>query len=153
MAGGDTSTVWSESPQGWTDAIRRGSEVVTNKSLHRLAVAVSAALVAAGCADTGGGATSRKDDMLLSAGFVSKKADATARMAALKSLPPHQFVVRNRDGRTVYLYADPTVCGCVYVGDQNAYDQYRMAARQTATDEQIRAILSTAPLPGEEGLL
>jgi len=27
-----------------------------------------------------------------------------------------------------------------------------MAARQTVTDEQIRAILSTAPLPGEEGL-
>jgi hypothetical protein len=33
--------------------------------------------------------------------------------------------------------------------------QYRqqMAARRTATDDQIRAILSTAPLPGEEGLL
>jgi len=54
----------------------------------------------------------------------------------------------------VYLYADPMVCGCIYVGDQNAYDQYRqqMAARQTATDDQIRAILSTTPLPGEEGL-
>jgi hypothetical protein len=53
------------------------------------------------------------------------------------------------------LYADPTVCGCIYVGDQNAYDQYRqqMAARRTARDDQIRAILSTAPLPGEEGLL
>jgi hypothetical protein len=123
-----------------------------NKSLYRLAIAVGAALVAAACANTGG-ATSQKDDMLLSAGFVSKKADATARMAGLKSLPPHQFVARNRNGRTVYLYADPTVCGCVYVGDQNAYDQYRIAARQTATDEQIRAILSTAPLPGEEGLL
>jgi hypothetical protein len=123
-----------------------------NKSLYQLAIAVGAALVAAACANTGG-PTSQKDDMLLSAGFVSKKADATARMAGLKSLPPHQFVARNRNGRTVYLYADPTVCGCVYVGDQNAYDQYRIAARQTATDEQIRAILSTAPLPGEEGLL
>jgi hypothetical protein len=30
---------------------------------------------------------------------------------------------------------------------------YQMAARQTATDDQIHAILSTAPLPGEEGLL
>jgi hypothetical protein len=123
-----------------------------NKSLYRLAIAVGAALAAGACANTEG-ATSQKDDMLLSAGFVSKKADATARMAGLKSLPPHQFVVRNRNGRTVYLYADPTVCGCVYVGNQNAYDQYRIAARQTATDDQIRAILSTAPLPGEEGLL
>ena len=151
MAGSDTSAVWSEWPQGWTDAIRRGSEVVTNKSLHRLAVVVGAALVAAACANTGGEATSQKDDMLLSAGFVSKKADATARMASLKSLPPHQFVARNRNGRTVYLYADPTVCGCVYVGDQNAYDQYRIAARQTAADDQIQYEHRT--VPGEEGLL
>jgi hypothetical protein len=123
-----------------------------NKSRHRSALAMGAALAAAACANTGG-AIAQKEDMLLSAGFVSKKADATAQMASLKSLPPHQFVAKNRNGRTRYLYADPTVCGCIYVGDQNAYDQYRQAARRTATDEQIRAILSTAPLPGEEGLL
>ena len=112
------------------------------------------ALVAAACANTEG-AVSQKEDMLLAAGFAPKKADATAQMAGLKSLPPHQFVVRNRNGRTTYSYADPTVCGCIYVGDQHAYDQYRqqMAGRRTATDDQIRAILSTAPLPGEEGLL
>jgi hypothetical protein len=76
-------------------------------------------------------------------------------MASLKALPPHQFVARTIKGRPSYLYADPVVCGCVYVGDQRAYDQYRqqMATQQTATDEQIRAILSTTPLPGEEGLL
>ena len=125
-----------------------------NKSRYQLALAIGAALAAAACANTEG-ATAQKEDMLLSAGFVSKKADATAQMAGLKSLPPHQFVAKNRNGRTRYLYADPTVCGCIYVGDQKAYDQYRqqMAARQTATNEQIRAILSTAPLPGEEGLL
>ena len=125
-----------------------------DRSPSRLALAIGAALMAAACANTGG-AVSQKEDMLLSAGFVSKKADATSQAAGLKSLPPHQFVARNRNGRTRYLYADPTVCGCIYVGDQNAYDQYRqqMAARRTATDDQIRAILSTAPLPGEEGLL
>ena len=125
-----------------------------DKSFYRLALPMGAALVAGACANTGG-AISQKEDMLLSAGFVSKKIDATAQMANLKSLPPHQFVAKNRNGRTRYLYADPTVCGCIYVGDQNAYDQYRqqMAARRTATDDQIRAILSTAPLPGEEGLL
>jgi hypothetical protein len=103
-----------------------------DKSFYRLALPMGAALVAGACADTGG-AISQKEDMLLSAGFVSKKIDAAAQMANLKSLPPHQFVARNRNGRTRYLYADPTVCGCIYVGDQNAYDQYRqqMAARGT----------------------
>jgi hypothetical protein len=72
----------------------------------------------------------------------------------LKSLPPHQFVTRTINGGTRYLYADPTICGCIYVGDQKAYDQYRqkMAAVQTATDEQIRSVLSATPLPGESGL-
>ena len=92
--------------------------------------------------------------MLLSAGFVPKKANSTSRMATLKSLPPHQFVTKTVNGGTRYLYADPTICGCIYVGDQTAYDQYRqkMAAAQTATDEQIRSILSSTPLPGESGL-
>jgi hypothetical protein len=58
------------------------------------------------------------------------------------------------NGGTRYLYADPTICGCIYVGDQKAHDQYRqkMAAVQTATDEQIRSVLSATPLPGESGL-
>ena len=123
-----------------------------NRSLYRARLAIGAALLGAACASTGA-VVSEKEDMLASAGFVSKKADNAARMATLKSLPPHQFATKNINGRTSYLYADPTVCGCIYVGDQNAYDRYRqnMATRQTATDDQIRAILSNSPLPGESG--
>jgi len=71
-------------------------------------------------------------------------------MAALKSLPPHKFMTKTSDGRISCLYADPTICACVYVGDSDRLRRYRqsMAARQTATDEQIRAILSSSPLPG-----
>jgi hypothetical protein len=91
--------------------------------------------------------------MLATAGFVPQNADTPSRIAALKSLPPHQFVARTKDGSVKYLYADPTVCGCIYVGGQNAYDQYRrMATQQGVAAEQVRTILSTAPLPGEEGL-
>jgi hypothetical protein len=122
-------------------------------AIHRLSILAGAALLAAACADTGT-AVSTKEDMLAGAGFVPKKADSSARMATLKALPAHQFVQRTNDGRTRYLYGDPTLCGCIYVGDQNAYDRYRqqMAARQTATDAQIRAVLSSSPLPGESGL-
>jgi len=120
---------------------------------HGAAVAIGAALLAAGCASPTA-TVSDKDDMLADAGFVPKRADSASRMSALKSLPAHQFVMRTVNGKARYLYADPTACGCVYVGDQQAYDQYRqkIAARQTATDQQIRATLSSAPLPGEEGL-
>jgi hypothetical protein len=122
-------------------------------TIHRLSILAGAALLAAACADAGT-AVSAKDDMLAGAGFVPKKADSPSRIATLKALPPHQFVQRTNNGRTTYLYGDPTLCGCIYVGDQNAYDRYRqqMAARQTATDAQIRAVLSSSPLPGESGL-
>jgi hypothetical protein len=125
-----------------------------DKPVYRFTLAIGAALMAAACANSET-VVSEKEDMLETAGFVPKKAKTAARMASLKSLPPHQFVARTINGRPSYLYADPVVCGCVYVGDQRAYDQYRqqMSTRQTATDQEIRAILSTAPLPGEEGLL
>jgi hypothetical protein len=121
-----------------------------NRSWHGLAVGV--VFLATACANPGTGVPAG-EDMLVAAGFVPKNADTPSRMAALKSLPPHKFVSRTKSGSVRYLYADPTVCGCIYVGDQHAYDQYRqMATQQTVADDQVRAILSTAPLPGEEGL-
>ncbi len=124
-----------------------------NRSFRQATIAIGAGFLVAACAN-GGAVVSDREDMLAGTGFVPKKADNVPRMAMLKSLPSHQFVAKTINGRTAYLYADPTVCGCVYVGDQSAYDQYRlkMAARQTATDDQIRATLSSSPLPGESGL-
>jgi len=92
-----------------------------NKVFCQPALAIGAALLVAACADTGT-AVIDKEDMLASAGFVAKKADSAARIETLKSLPPDQFVTRTADDRTRYLYADPTACGCIYVGDQSAYD-------------------------------
>jgi hypothetical protein len=124
-----------------------------NKLFARPIVAVGVALLAVGCANPGP-AVSERDDRLASSGFVPKKANTAERLAMLKSLPPHQFVTRTINGRPTYFYSDPTICGCIYRGDQAAYDQYRQrtAAGQTATDDQIRAILSSTPLSGESGL-
>ncbi len=99
-------------------------------------------------------ANTESDNNLAEAGFVAKKANTAERMAAIRALPPHQFVMRTHNGQPRYLYADPTGCSCIFVGDQTAYDRYRqrMAAAQTATDDQVRAILSSSPLPGEAGL-
>jgi hypothetical protein len=91
-------------------------------------------------------------DQLAAAGFVQRKADSPERIAALKSLPPHQFVLRNSNGSVKYLYADPIACDCIYVGGQSAYNQYRQKMAGVLPADQLRAILSTAPLPGEEGL-
>jgi hypothetical protein len=123
-----------------------------NRLLCRTTFVITATVLAA-CADSGAPVADNQD-MLISAGFVPKKINSPARMETMKSLPPHQFVARNGQSGTRYFYADPTICGCIYVGNQAAYDHYRqkMAAAQTATDAQIRSILSSTPLPGESGL-
>ena len=109
------------------------------------------ALLAAACANPEAAAPT-KADLLEQAGFVRRDVNTQERLAALKVLPPHQFVIRNSNGSVKYMYADPNVCDCIYVGGQRAYDQYRQMMATRVQDAQIRAILSTAPLPGESGL-
>jgi hypothetical protein len=92
------------------------------------------------------------DDLLARAGFVRRDVDTEERLAALKVLPPHQFVQRNSNGSIKYMYADPNVCDCIYVGGQHAYDEYRQMMVSRVEADQIRAILSTTDLPGEAGL-
>lgn len=78
-----------------------------------------------------------KEDMLAAAGFVLQPADTPARLAALKSLPPHKFVRQTKGSTIVYVYGDPTVCKCVYFGSQQAYGAYRaMVFQQNIADEQ-----------------
>lgn len=121
------------------------------RSSHWTIAFIGAAFLLGACATSDAEAPTT-DDLLAQAGFVRRDADTPDRIAALKALPPHQFVLRNSNGSVKYMYADPIACGCIYVGGQRAYDQYRerMAGQVQAT--QIRAILSTSPLPGESGL-
>ena len=74
-----------------------------DKPIYRFALVIGVTLMAAACANSGitssETAISEKDDMLMGAGFVPKKANTSARMASLKSLPPNQFVARTIKGR------------------------------------------------------
>ncbi|HTV44047.1 MAG TPA: hypothetical protein VMF05_01920 [Stellaceae bacterium] len=110
---------------------------------------VAIALVTASCANPAAAPTG---DLLVEAGFVERKADSPERVAALHALPPHEFVLRDSNGSVKYMYADPIACNCIYVGGQRAYDQYRRSMAGRVGNDQLRAILSTAPLPGEAGL-
>jgi hypothetical protein len=66
-----------------------------------------------------------KEDMLAAAGFTLVPANTPQRQAALTTLPPHKFVHQVRNNAVVFTYADPTICQCLYVGNQAAYDRYR----------------------------
>jgi hypothetical protein len=82
-----------------------------------------------------------KEDMLLAAGFAYKPADTPQRIANLKALPPHQFVHQMRNGQLVWLYADPTICVCLYAGDHDAFARYKQEVlqKQIADEQQMTA--------------
>ena len=78
-----------------------------------------------------------KEDQMTAAGFKFVPANTPERQAKFKLLPPHKFSRQIRDGKVFYVYPDPTVCVCLYVGDQKAYATYRQNVfQQNLADEQ-----------------
>ncbi len=102
------------------------------------ALALTSALLAA--CQTEQQAVTEHEDNLAAAGFIVRPANTPQRIAMLKRLPPHRFVRRDHGDAVHYVYADPLVCGCLYVGSQKAYDQYkRDRMQQRMADEQQMA--------------
>ncbi len=87
-----------------------------------LAATVASMVALGGCVQQ---PVAGKEDLLSAAGFIPKPADTPQLVAALNRLPPHKFVQTVRNGQPVWLYADPTICGCLYAGNAHAYDTYR----------------------------
>jgi hypothetical protein len=82
-------------------------------------------------------------NILINSGFVARPADTPAKLARLRSFPKDKFVARKtRDGRLYYIYADPDLCVCAYVGTAKAMADYRS-----------KWIASTAIDPERAGLL
>jgi hypothetical protein len=81
---------------------------------------------------------SEHEDNLAAAGFVVRPANTPERQDMLKRLPPHKFVQRVSGDTVHYIYADPLVCGCLYVGTQQAFAQYKLhEQQQNLADEQL----------------
>jgi hypothetical protein len=88
-------------------------------------LAVAALATLAGCATLGGPDVRGTERLLSAAGFEQRPADTPERRAQLATLPPHKLIGQPRDGTLAYVYADPTPCGCLYAGDQKAYQAYQ----------------------------
>jgi hypothetical protein len=72
-----------------------------------------------------------KDSFYLSsAGFRVQFANDPAGQKALRALPAHRFVASGVGAGLRYSYAEPQHCVCIFVGTQQAYDNYREILRQ-----------------------
>ena len=78
------------------------------------------------------------NNLFTGAGFVVRYADTPEKMAHLRRLPPDKLVTRSRGGKKYYIYADPTICRCAYVGNAAAYQAFQAGNFQVAGNGESR---------------
>jgi hypothetical protein len=102
-------------------------------TLAALAVALLT-LDLSGCAKQ---EAAQSDDKLAEAGFVAMRTPEV--MAAARGKPAHKFIWRMVGGTKTYYWYDPASCGCVYQGNQAAYDKFRqeMRAQRLMYEEEL----------------
>jgi len=70
-----------------------------------------------------------KENKLSAAGFKKLPIKSETQLADFKSIPAHLIRPATYKGKIVYLYADPSFCGCLYVGGTKAYNTYLQGAQ------------------------
>lgn len=107
------------------------------------ALMVATGSLLASCAQLKQKAVQSREDNLAAAGFVLKPANTPEREDMLKRLPPNKFVSRSNGDMVHYVYADPIVCGCLYVGSQQAYQQFQVHEQQQRLADEQRMTADT----------
>ena len=106
----------------------------------RILLVLTTAIAVGGCATTHRHEARLTGDLLVAAGFKAKPADSPQRAQNLRAMPPLKILSQSKNGHTVYHYADPYSCNCLYVGDEQAYAKYRTLAQQKQrADERLEA--------------
>jgi hypothetical protein len=68
--------------------------------------------------------TVNKENNLVAAGFKQRSIKTEAQLTDFRNYPAHMIRKSTYKGKTVYVYADPTICGCLYMGGTTAYNNY-----------------------------
>ena len=93
-----------------------------------------------GIAVVGGAAIEKSDAMdtermLSAAGFKMQFADTPQKLANVQAMTQRKVVPHDKDGAVYYAYADAEFCKCLYLGSENAYQQYeKMAIQQNIAE-------------------
>src|SRR5690554_2537210 len=126
-----------ETTKGMRRTNDRASGSVTR---YAVTLAVIGALLLASCAAIRRDEAQSTESLLAAAGFKARPADTPEKVAQLKSLPALKMRMRVKDGKTVYTYADPYNCNCLYVGGPSEYAEYqRLALKQQIAEENMAA--------------
>jgi hypothetical protein len=89
----------------------------------------------AGCAALQASDTAWTEQELAAAGFEARPADTPEKLAQLTALTPRTLTRRSLNGEVQYVYADPTMCKCLYVGGDLEYQ--RLHWHEEAVTDQV----------------
>jgi hypothetical protein len=96
-----------------------------------------------------GQGTINKEDRLLASGFKKRSIKTEAQLTDFRNYPAHMIRPTTYKGRKVYVYADPTICGCLYMGGTTAYNTYiRGATARSMQAEYKSETTDSGYLPG-----
>jgi len=88
-----------------------------------------------------------KDMLLENSGFVIRPALTPRQLDRLRLLPPGQFIARTKNGLRYFLYADPDLCKCVFVGNALAMANYQSLMSSPSMSSPLPSGQSAVP-PG-----
>ena len=95
---------------------------------------------AAGCATLQAAGVRSTEAMLTTAGFHVEPADTPDKKADLQQPPARALVRQTQDNQALYVYRDPTVCNCRYVGGEPEYQRYqKLRVEQEIAENKARA--------------
>ncbi len=105
---------------------------------------VAWAVALAGCAAMQTAQTQSTEQLLSASGFHLKLADTPAKQAKLNTLMPRKIVPHDRNGKILYVYADPAN-NRLYVGNEQAYQNFQaLAVEKQIAQEQRQAAAMNA---------
>jgi hypothetical protein len=109
-------------------------------------LALGTALLLSACA-TPEELAAQQGDQLAAAGFIQRPANTPERQAMLHRLPANSFVREVNGDQVTYVFADPLVCNCLYVGTQDAYSRYQqyVQAKRLVEEQRATAMLYSDP--------
>jgi hypothetical protein len=103
-----------------------------------------------------GGARAQQEaiDMHLEdVGFVMRAAAAQQFDRVRSLLPAHRFVARTVNGRRYFIYSDPDLCKCIFLGDEIAMQSYQGLVAAAAASDAANAANSAAATPAGKVLI
>jgi len=88
-----------------------------------------------------------KENKLVAAGFKKRSIKTEAQLADFRNIPAHMIRPATYKGRAVYVYADPTICGCLYMGGTTAYNTYISGAMARDMRAEYKSETTDIPYP------